>query len=283
MINFSHVFFFFCTQRDKANTIEREIKLELQKLFEEQQGPVARRQSYQVHAFRTATDGVAGVLNATTMITADSQVTRAIGPILVLAKNTQAAPKDDSFDGDLNGFLDVNEALLAWNSSDINARNVVDDRDFRVSVVEGLERFTNKLRSRAKVNGGSIGLRALVVSGVTNIIQESITFQKFDSGRILITPCFPVIDETDFNVEVYAGPIGNGGVQGRFQSLVVSTAPTNFTAFVGPDNLFLDKTATFNLVRLNPVGPRDVGSLVGGVIVEGRYFFEKCSQFSYFN
>ncbi len=282
MINFFlFLLLTFPPQRDKANKIENEIKLQLQRLFQEQQGPQAPRQSYQVHVSRTAVQGLAGVVNNTVIL--DNPLTRSVGPVVVLAKNTLSFPKDDSFDGDLNGFLDVNEALLAWNSSNLAAPNIVDENDFRVSVVEGLERFTNKLRSRATVNGGSIGLRALVVSGVTNAVGGVITFQKFDAGRILITPCFPVIDEENFNVEIYAGPIGNGGVPGRFQSLVVSPQ-VPLSDFKDGDS-FLDVVAdpSYQLVRLTPGGPADTAAFqAAGGVSEGSFFFEKCSQFSYF-
>jgi hypothetical protein len=257
-------------QREKANKIENDIKEQLARLFAEQRGPAAARQAYQVHASRTATDGFPAFVNGT--VTFDDPKNRVIGPVLILAKTTLADPITDSFDGELNGLLDVAEAREVWRLSDVNAANNV-FTDGRVSVAEGLDRFTNKLRARATVNGGSIGLRALVVSG-TNAAGQ---FQRFDSDRILITPCFPVVQELGYNVEVYAGPVVST-VANRTASLLKSVQV--------PLSSFLDGTAfrptvgPFDLTRLTRSARAGEDTIDA---VEGRFSFELCSQFSYFN
>lgn len=102
-------------------------------------------------------------------------------------------------------------------------------------------------------------------------------FQKFDASRILITPCFPVTDEDGFNVVVYAGPVGNGGIAGRFQSLLQSD-PIPLTAFLdlAPIRKFKDETASFELRRLSPGGPADTAAFAAGPPSEGSFVFERC-------
>jgi hypothetical protein len=274
----------FPPQRDKANKIENEIKLQLQRLFQEQQGPQAPRQSYQVHVSRTAVQGLAGVVNNTVIL--DNPLTRSVGPVVVLAKNTLSFPKDDSFDGDLNGFLDVNEALLAWNSSNLAAPNIVDENDFRVSVVEGLERFTNKLRSRATVNGGSIGLRALVVSGVTNAVGGVITFQKLRRRTAFSSPrASPSLmqENSATTSRSTPAPIGNGGVARPHRSRSLKfrrrcRSPTFLDGTALPRPTVADPS-DLTASDLTPGGPRRRRPRFRppAVSLKGRFSFEKCS------
>jgi hypothetical protein len=242
-------------------------------LFKDQAPPAIPRAVFQLRARRSATQGLAGVVNGT--VTFDNPLTRQIGPLLIVAKTT-GDPRADSFDGDLNGRLDVDEAFLAFNSSNIALPNVIDENSV-TTVIEGLNGFTQKLRTRATVNGGSVNLRALVVSGTTNAVGDIPVFQKFDASRILITPCFPVTDEDGFNVVVYAGPVGNGGIAGRFQSLLQSD-PIPLTAFLdlAPIRKFKDETASFELRRLSPGGPADTAAFAAGPPSEGSFVFERC-------
>jgi hypothetical protein len=277
MIFFSSFFLFFfflpLSQRFKAQEVEGEIKKQLAALFELQQPVAAPRAVYQLRASRTATQGLGQLTNNSIIF--DTPLARQIGPVLILAKNTTGDPRFDSFDGDLNGLLDVDEAFLAFNRSNVNLANVVAENGI-TTVIEGLNGFIGKLRTRATVNGGSIGLRALVVSGTTNAVGATTIFQKFDASRILITPCFPVTDEPNFNVRVYAGPVSNGGFAPRFQTLLTSVEiplePT-FITIVDAKRTFRETTATFELTRLLPLGPADTAAV--SPVSEGTFFFER--------
>jgi hypothetical protein len=267
-------FFSFLAQRFKAQEVEGEIKKQLAALFDLQQPVAAPRAVYQLRASRTATQGLAQLTNNTVVF--DTPLARQIGPVLILAKNTTGDPRFDSFDGDLNGLLDVDEAFLAFNRSNVNVANVIAENSI-TTVIEGLNGFIGKLRSRATVNGGSIGLRALVVSGTTNAVGANPVFQKFDASRILITPCFPVTDEPNFNVRVYAGPVSNGGLATRFQTLLTSVE-IPLAAFVDGNGAFRESTTTFELKRLSPGGPADTAAFAAAGVAgvsEGTFFFER--------
>jgi len=242
-------------------------------LFKAERGTAPQREQYQVRAFRnlTATPGLDNaVTNVTTGASADPRTTRAIGPLLIVAKTTEQNVDLDSFDGNLNGLLDVAEAQEAWRKSDRNAPTTFNDG--RTSVSEGLDLFTNKIRSRATINGGSIGLRALVVSGTNSLGQ----FVTFNSDTILITPCFPVVNEPGYNVNVYAGPLTSQAVNRTATLLQSELIPL---AHFLDGSTFINPVRTYNLTRLTP-SKRDGDATEN--VVEAQFIIEKCSQWSYF-
>jgi len=254
------------------------IKEQLDRLFQEQRGTQLPRETYQIRASRTATMGLDDAVVNVTLGPTDSRITRAIGPILVVAKTTPGSPDADSFDGDLNGLLDVAEAQEAWRTSDRSAPPG-NFNDNRVSVAEGLDKFTNKIRSRATVNGGSIGLRALVVSGTSSLTSSAGQFVTFNSDTILITPCFPVVNEPGYNIEVYAGPL-TSNAPNRTATLLKTPTSIPLASFLNATTgAFLDSIGPFDLVRLTP--SKRAGDSTG-TVVEATFIVEKCSQWSYF-
>ena len=213
------------------------------------------RQPYQVRAFTNDLDD-------------DSTVS--IGPIVIVAKfgDPTVNIRSDSFDGDNDGRLDVDEAFLAWNA--VTQTGATSNQEDEVA------NFLLEIRNRAQVNGGSIGLRALVVSGR----NRNNNFLTFSSDTILITPCFPIVAEEDdddgielYNFDVYAAAAETGEDNAIIQNIGIP-----FTDFVDDsrgDVVFVDSPEPLPLRRVTTDGTQ--GEQVAQFVVE------KCARFSYFN
>lgn len=204
--------------------------------------------------------------------------TRTIGPIVILAKTTQADVQDDSFDGNVDGYDDVKRAKNLWAAVNGQAGQAA-----------ALDNFLRKVRSRAIINGGSIGLRGLVVTG-RNSLGNFITFNK---DTICITPCFPVTDEENYNLQFYAGGLNNAAGQS-----LLAYGPLSNTEFFDAAGEFVDRIEQVDgeylfLKRESGVLPAQLASAGPPVVVaeaeqnvaglaEASFILEKCTQFSYF-
>jgi len=193
------------------------------------------------------------------------------GPAVLIVKNSLKQVIEDSFDGDTNGILDVFDGY----------RNFAN----QAGVNQSPDVFLQQVRNRATVNGGSIALRALVVTG----FNPQGNYAMFDNDKILISPCFPVVYEADYNVEMYLGTptadLDNGLVQVRHPNcndnvgaFINGCAEENtphvpgssFWDLVNGDVVFKEETESFALEFPNDHVKR------------ASVKFEQCSQFSYF-
>ena len=223
-------------------------------MFEEENRNTVQRQPYQIRAF-------------TNDLAEDS--TTVIGPIVIVAKATTKDIVEDSFDGDNDGKLDVKEAFDDWNA--VTRTGVTANQEDEVS------NFLLQIRNRAQVNGGSIGLRALVVSGR----NRNNNFLTFASDTILITPCFPIVAEadqdlgTEYNFDVYAAAAKVNAVDEENNALIANRG-ISFTQFIesgslaNNDIVFKDSEGPFELIR------EGSGERVAQFVVES------CARFSYF-
>merc|ERR1712072_400968 len=117
--------------------IEQAIKAQLQKILDaDPANEPAERRAYQIKASRTESQGVN---------TAESpSASRRIGLLVVIAKTTPGNVEDDSFDGNMDGQLDVKAARDNW-----AAQPATSTQEAAVA------RFLQEVRNRAQVNGGS--------------------------------------------------------------------------------------------------------------------------------
>jgi hypothetical protein len=113
---------------------------------------------------------------------------RALGPVVFIAKTSTPLVSLDSYDGDKNGQDDVQQAYDTFVAASATNAN------------QAISGFLQQVRNRASVNGGSIDLVALIVTGRTN----TGAFASFGpASRLLFSPCFPVIQTLDYNFDVY--------------------------------------------------------------------------------
>lgn len=244
-------------EQQQQNKVDRQIEELIKNRLKANIAPasIIRRKSYQARFSRNATHGINSV--------ADPAVNRTIGPVLILAKTTPSDVRLDSFDGDNDGKLDVLNAFNIWATANTTQTAETD-------------LFMRVIRNRATVNGGSIGLKALVLSGrrVTKNNKGIVTlgaFSTFSATTILITPCFPITNEKNYNIVAFAG-----GLKQNI-TLLGTKDPINATdVFVG--GVFQTNVGPYNLVRL--AGPNTPANEVN--LVEGTFVLQFCTQFSYF-
>jgi len=218
------------------------------------------------------------------------------GPVIIIAKTTTPVVTTDSFDGDHNGVDDV---LQAFNN--LAAKQTVGQKN------EGKKKktptedtliatFLHAVRNRATVNGGSIGLKALIVTGRQATKHAPFAVFGGTTDRILISPCFPVernvalADEgvarsrpfTNYNFEFV-------GVASGWNGLFDVVPQVNYTTFVATPgatqatDVMATQTASFNLVMSAFPNPNTTrGGIVQAGVILGQVFFQKCTQFSYF-
>lgn len=195
---------------------------------------------------------------------ADPAVNRTIGPVLILAKTTLADVRSDSFDGNNDGKLDVLNAFNVWATAN-------------TSQTAETDLFMRTIRNRATVNGGSIGLKALVLSGrrVNKNSKGVVTlgaFSTFSANTILITPCFPITNEKDYNIVAFAG-----GLKQNI-TLLGTASPILATDVFVNGQFIQNNVGPYNLTRL--AGPSTPANEVG--VIEGTFVLQPCTQFSYF-
>ena len=197
----------------------------------------------------------------------------ALGPVTIIAKNSAPSVVEDSFDGNpRDGLLDVAQARDAW------AANTIPAAEETV-----VNRFLQQVRNRAEVNGGSIDLAALVLTGrVGNNAANG--FATFSNQRLLISPCFPVVKADSYNLEIYGNVVG-------FPRLfkVTQSGGSQITSaqFVDTDGEFVDTTGPFavSLVEANGASTNEAITTPTGTIGVnniGTAKAEKCTAFSYF-
>jgi hypothetical protein len=208
-----------------------------------------KRQPYQARFSRIFTAGdprqTIGI-NSTRSLAS----TRTIGPIVIIAKTTNDTVQSDSFDGNIDGYDDVKKAKNDWAA--VNGQG---------GQAAALDEFLRKVRSRAEINGGSIGLRGLVVTG-RNSLGNFITFNK---DTICITPCFPVTDEENYNLQFYAGGLDNAAGA----TLLASPQLSN-QLFFDINGDFIDRLEGFTLVRESGVLPAVVGPPAESEVVRNQ-------------
>lgn len=187
----------------------------------------APRESYQAKFSRNVTElcGDAAHNPGDFNVTGTRCTQRPVGPVVFIAKTSTPLVFQDSYDGDKNGQDDVQQAYDSFVRGNGN------------NAEASIAGFLQQVRNRASVNGGSIDLVALIVTGRTNTGAFA-TFGPAD--RILFSPCFPVIQALDYNIDIY------GFVQGL---------PTKFYLRVWFFNVFMAIVVEFwlklILFRLN--------------------------------
>ena len=226
-----------------------------------------------------------------------------------MAKMSALNIKDDSYDGNKDGKDDV---LAAYNTYAL-AHNT----NATVNEDGVLATFLQAVRNRAHVNGGSILLKSLVVTGKQTVVngkKVSNPFATFGgtANRLLISPCFPVVDvshlrkqgrrarssqtinlifvfffllcarthtqDSDYNFQFIGVVAGLGGVF-NVGSVNAPFAVSNFMT----SGKFVAKTAKFSLLMDSFPNPNKlVGGTVDAGLKVGEVFFEKCTQHSYF-
>ena len=235
--------------------IEALIKKQLAKA-QEKEDPAVRKESFQARFSRKA-------LELPLAANVDpNDFNRTIGPLLIIGKLSPADVDSDSFDGNNDGLLDVKGALDLW---------AANSHATQTSQVQG---FLQAMRNRATVNGGSIALKALVLSGSSVAAKKKPSaFFKFSQTSILISPCFPFTNEVDdkrptwrYHIVVYGGGVGNG-------------------TLVRSENVFFDSVYQNGDFTTGSAGPfslkRTSGFRAGAV--EGEFVLQRCTQFNYFN
>jgi len=240
------------------NRIDRNIETQIQNALHTSAiaHTTIQRQAYQLRCGRNATEGANGIH--------DSSTNRTIGPLVVIAKTSQADVTADSFDGNNDGHLDVLEARNAWQAGrltpSVEAANI--------------EKFVLAIRNRATVNGGSINLRSIVRTGrAPSTHKKPGAFFTFSATTVLITPCFPVTNEPGYNIVIYAGGV-------RFQEFnhtLLQSPNINATELftTAPNGVltFSDGIVTAPLIRISGAAAGDV---------EGQCVFQLCTQHAYF-
>jgi hypothetical protein len=189
--------------------------------------------------------------------------------MIIIGKNSSNSVVADVFDGDLDGKLDVEEALRQLER--VNGSKSLANGN---PVVNRLSDFLFAVRNRAFVNGGSIHLTSLVLTGrlsdpsVTAFPTNSASaispgFLTFGQGKTLISPCVPILLDSDFNLEIY------GVIPGFFG--LATTPKINGASF------FLNGQPSqgYNLTTIGPfpvVATRVLNTTVGGNTLRGGVF-----------
>jgi len=217
------------------------------------------------------------------------------GPVIIIAKTTAADVTADSFDGNHDGIDDVQHAFNRLANNQVFVENHPKKNPTEEQLIS---HFLTAVRNRATVNGGSIGLKSLIVTGRQATKKAPFAVFGGVNNRILISPCFPVersvsvADEgvarsrpfSDYNLE-FVGIVH--GFNGLF-NVVPQVTYNTFVANAGnvstqSDDQMLSQTGTFNLVMDAFPSPNNIGGTVQAGVIVGNVFFQKCTQFSYFS
>jgi hypothetical protein len=197
------------------------------------------------------------------------------GPVLFIAKTSAAPVTADSFDGNLDGKDDVKAAYD-------NLFAGAGGPQFETLI----NQFLLQIRNRAGINGGSIKLSALILTGR----RPNGNFASFGpNGDIMFSPCFPVIQNPAYNIDLY------GISRGLNTLFTLNVAYANFVN-AGLDASVVDDTflprvpavGTFPLIAQTFDNPDPLKVDAAGVRLKvtnmkvGDVIFEKCTQFSYF-
>jgi len=220
---------------------------------------------------------------------------RTAGPVIIIAKTTAADVTADSFDGNHDGIDDVQHAFNRLANNQVFVENHPKKNPTEEQLIS---HFLTAVRNRATVNGGSIGLKSLIVTGRQATKKAPFAVFGGVNNRILISPCFPVersvsvADEgvarsrpfSDYNLE-FVGIVH--GFNGLF-NVVPQVTYNTFVANAGnvstqSDDQMLSQTGTFNLVMDAFPSPNNIGGTVQAGVIVGNVFFQKCTQFSYFS
>jgi len=219
------------------------------------------KQAYQARFGRNTTTGFNNV-NSTAF-------NRTVGPVLIIAKTTTAPVTADSYDGNNDGQLDVLEAHDAWKNALTTTTQATE-----------VDAFMRAIRNRAQVNGGSIGLRSLVLSGRTTTtnkkgVKSIGKFFTFSATTVLISPCFSMTTEPNYHIVVYAGGIDRvANATLLISSNIFATQLINGTLPGGAPNWL--QSSAVNAFTL----ARESGVAAG--TVEGFFTLQQCTQHSYF-
>jgi len=238
------------------NRIDRNIEDQILSALSDAQEKLPHTQSrpYQLRCGRNATDGANSVN--------DTAAARVVGPLLLVGKTSTADVTTDSFDGNNDGRLDVLEARDNWENGVQTAANQ--------AVL--IDKFVLAIRNRAQVNGGSIDLRSIVRTGRHVVTKKHKStpgnFFSFSATTVLITPCFPLTNEPNYNVDVYASGLRSNVFN---HTLLYANIPASDV--LNGDGSFNDGGQTINLARRT-------GSAAG--TVEGHCILQPCSQHGYF-
>jgi len=251
-----------------------------------------------------ANSGVIAFTNTTTTVPFDqSNLTtcakRTGGPVIIIGKTTLARVEADSFDGNHDGFDDVQEALNHFAASQTAAQQATNKKKKKAKVTESslVSKFLLAVRNRATVNGGSIGLKSIVVTG--RQATKTAPFATFggSTNRILISPCFPVerphLDDprpqnnfANYTFEFVGVASGWNGVFDVQPTPGASVTYDTFVATHGAttaDDVMATQTASFPLVMGAFPNPNTaVGGTVQPGVVLGSVSFQRCTAFSYF-
>jgi len=209
------------------------------------------------------------------------------GPVIFVAKDTAATIQSDSFDGNHDGQDDVNEAVNTFrlsqglttptNGGTTGGKGKKKKKNHAVSEASLISTFLLAVRQRATVNGGSIDLKSLIVTGRQTSTGAPFAVFGGLTNRILISPCFPVqVQNPSYNFQLF-GVIS--GWDGTFDTAPATTQATFVDGLGNP----LQQTATLNLVASAFPNPnKAVGGTVQAGVLFGSVFYQRCTQFSYF-
>lgn len=255
-----------------------------------------------VYQAKFTRDNSAAGLCPTQTVTAQNNITSCVlaefGPVVIIGKTSPGSVLDDVFDGDLDGKLDVRDAFEELSRVNGSTTLVSFDpvKGENGENVNRLSDFLFEIRNRADVNGGSINLTSLILTGRVgngenplpfpnpDNANEAPAFQTFGNGKTLISPCFSVPLDVNFNIELFAVIKGFNGlisadIPGTRLFQLNGSVPVDFLPKVTIDNVLLPTNATTSPAVTGLVGPQ---FLVAGVSV-GTVTFESCEQFSYFH
>lgn len=149
--------------------------------------------------------------------------------------------------------------------------------------------FLAQIRNRATVNGGSIDLVALVLSG--NSPAGSFAF--IDDTRILITPCFPMEASEAYNAEFYLGTNTKGRLVRSVNPACVDGSGARVPDCEDDDKPHIDATHVY---RPGPVfgsaefvdrAPEDAAAFFWAEYIDTQelavsFILEQCTAYSYF-
>jgi len=197
------------------------------------------------------------------------------GPVVFIAKSTGPV-QADSFDGNHDGVDDVLGAVNKFAASQGSPK---------ISEAAAISALTLEIRNRATVNGGSINLHSIIITG--RQATQGSPFATFGglSNKILISPCFPVRNDIPgYNFQFF-GVVSKGVWKGFFDVQNAAQGPITYSDFVktaGSPDVLLPQTLPFNLVMSAFPNPGLGGGTVGAGVLFGSVFFQQCTQFSYF-
>jgi len=239
------------------NRIDRHIEDRIQEALSDATVTLTQSKPYQLRCGRNATLGADSVN--------DTAAARVVGPLLLIGKTSLTDVTSDSFDGNNDGRLDVLEARDFWENGVQTAANQ--------AVL--IDKFVLAIRNRATVNGGSIDLRSIVRTGRHVVTKKHKStpgnFFTFSATTVLITPCFPLTTEPNYNVDVYASGLRSNVFN---HTLLYANIPaTDVYTVTNGVATFNDGGNTIDLIRRT-------GSAAG--TVEGHCLLQVCTQHAYF-